>query len=199
MEEADFAPRTVAVMAGALACSRNTEVMGHTLWRAEVWTRQILCLRDLGEQARGGPDCPSLTAFLGETSNISILCKPLPVWSSVPCGRASSQWVQHITWHCHYWQDYSIKIETSRAKEGNYSVFFTPYSSPSTSQAVPGVHVTSTQASLESFIQGPGRGVFSPLCRKQTAFDDKDVFLINQLSKKCEHSQLLHQGAISSL
>lgn len=46
MEEGDLPPWTVAVMAGALAFSRDAEVMGHILGIAEVLAGQILCLED---------------------------------------------------------------------------------------------------------------------------------------------------------
>lgn len=47
-------------------------------------------------------------------------------------------------------------------KEGSSLVFFTPYSSPFTSQMVPGIYPMFTQASLGPFTQGTGKRSFQP-------------------------------------
>lgn len=51
------------VMAGALASSRDPEVLRHMLGIAEVLAGQILCPEDLGEQVHRCSCCCLWTAF----------------------------------------------------------------------------------------------------------------------------------------
>lgn len=76
---------TMAMMAGALAFSWGSEVMGHILRMAEVSPGQILGSEDLGEQAQVYPHCRLWTAFTGETSSSLFCVNHCQFGLSVPC------------------------------------------------------------------------------------------------------------------
>lgn len=99
--------------------------------------------------------------------------------------------------------DWTILLKSSfpGLKEGNHPIVFLHILLLPTSQTV--LHLEPMWCPHKPpwghLLREWGRGVFSPLCRRQAAFDDKDVFLISQLSRKYGDSPLCHQGAVSSL